>query len=1052
MARQQNPPPRKNTPKRQSGAQPQKKAPSPGTPVRNTLMLVIFAAVLIAMVVLLPKEPQKPMATVLTPDGSTLSATEAEDVPIRISEVMASNRNAYPDEKGNYPDWLEITNTGDEPVNIGDIGLSDRDDRVLFLFPNMTLDAGEYLIVFCDDTNANDPEKPLHARFKISSLGETIYLFNQAGVIMDSVVVPGLGADMSYALMQSGWVTTEQYTPGYPNTDAGYEAFRSQAVGSADGLVINELVASNVTTLQDEDGDYPDWIELYNGGTTPVDLSYYALSDDETDLVKWRFPQGAVIQPNSYYLVFASGKDRTGEAGRHPHTNFKLAAEGETVILSDILCQQIDRVSYDNLGKDVSWGRVEGMEESWAVFQQPTPGMPNNQTSAVEMDARMRASNTSGVFISEVVITSSGVDTPYGNTSYDWIEIVNLGSAEVDLTGWGLSDKISRPRKWQFPAKTIQPGEYMIVFPSGLTESPTGSDAIHVPFRLSALGETITLSDPQGKILDKLVVPTLETNNSYGRNFDQGGLFYYEIPTAGERNLTQGFSGYAQKPTISMAGGIFTKPVSVTITAPSTARVRYTLDGSIPTLDNGHDYIGQVIELTEPTPLRARGFTDGLKPSEIATETYLVNIYHTLPIIALTVDPYDLYNPDDGMLAEDEELKATYTKVPFEDLTYWKKTPHPGNFEYFLPEGEQMLNQGVEIQLNGQFSLDQAQKSFRVTARARYGTGTMAYPFFEDRPFLEYQAVVLRSGGQDGKYTRIIDALQSKIIDWTDSTVIHMASTPVIVFINGEYWGHYNLRERINKHSIAAYEGIEDPENIDFIKGDNHVINGTFSNYRSLRDYCKNHDLNDPEALQTVLDWIDVDNYFDFMIFQIYFGNTDAGNIKYYRERKTGAKWRWVVFDLDWGYFNSQRDGCYVWLKPEGAGQQRFNNIVIRRLLEVPEMRDKFLRRYGQLFQETLSDTDRIRALADEMIGVIEPELTLHFNRWAGLNHPLVSEEPTTAEGLEAYWRSHVSRMQNVFKKRPHYAWQHVKDWFELSDEEMIGYFGPQPEIPADAI
>ena len=226
---------------------------------------------------------------------------------------------------------------------------------------------------------------------------------------------------------------------------------RSAALGSSDGLVINELLAVNRTSLQDEDGEFSDWIEIYNGGTLPVTLSNYALSDDETEPVKWRFPQNVVLQPGEYYVVFASGKNRTGGDGLYAHTNFRLSAEGETVILSDILGQPVDRATYDNLDDDVSWGRIEGLTSSWQTYLQPTPGYPNNYEGELSADARIRQRNGSGVFISEVMTSSTGVDTPLGWTSYDWIELVNLGQTAVNLKDWGLSDNLGRPRKWQLP-------------------------------------------------------------------------------------------------------------------------------------------------------------------------------------------------------------------------------------------------------------------------------------------------------------------------------------------------------------------------------------------------------------------------------------------------------------------------------------------------------------------------------------------------------------------------------------------------------------------------
>ncbi len=1035
----------------------QQKPTKRNTPIRNGALLLVFALLLAAIVIVLPKDPQQTAAMVLAPGSESAQGTGGtpENLSIRISEVMTSNKRAYPDDTGAYPDWIEIENTSTEAVSLAGVGLSDREDRILFLFPDMELAAGGRIVVYCDDTNAAQAGKPLHARFKLSSLGETVYLFDRNSLVLDSVVVPALNSDTSYALTASGWIITEQSTPGYPNTQEGYDAMHSVALVSANGLVLNELCASNRTTLQDEDGEFSDWIELYNGGTLPIKLSSYALSDDETEPIKWRFPQDAVIHPGEYYVVFASGKNRTGGDGKYPHTNFKLAAEGETVILSDILAQTIDRVTYDNLGKDVSWGRVVGLDHTWQVYNQPTPGMANDRSGEIEMDKRMQARNTSGIYISEVMSSSTGVETPFGVTSYDWIELVNRGREAVNIMGWGLSDSVNRPRKWQFPDVTLQPGQYLLVFASGLTSSPTGSGALHADFRLSALGETVVLSDERGNILDKLVVPKLDTNNTYGRNFDRGGLFYYDTPTPGEANTAQGFAGYSVKPAMDIKGGLYTRPVSVTLSAPAGVRIRYTLDGSPPTEEVGEDYIGP-IELSRATTLRARGFQEGLKPSEIVTETYLINRLHTLPVIAITADPVDLWDPDTGIYADGDPAVTgeTYAGVPFKNTTYravkkdTELREREANFELFIPGEGQILNQGIALQLNGQYSLDDPQKSLRVTAKAKYGVSTFKYAFFDSRPYTEYQSLVLRNGGNQGPYSRIADSLMSRIVDLTDSSILHMATTPCIVYLNGEYWGQYYIRERINKHSIARFEGWSDPEAVDFIKGEDAVLNGTFSNYKQLLTYVKAHDLNDPAALETVLKWIDVDNYFDFMIFEMYFGNTDTGNIKFYRQRTTGsAQWKWVLFDLDWGLYNRERNGCYIWLDPEGSGSRNFDNTIIRKLLEVPAMRNKFLKRYGELFQ-ILADTNRVIALIDEMVAEIEPEMGLHYNRWASeVRSTYAFDPPKNGDGAFNYWKNvRIPILKNVVNTCPYYVWGHVQDWFKLTDEQMTAYFGPRPE------
>jgi hypothetical protein len=1046
-------------PQRRRSNKKEPRAARRGTPIRNSLLLLIFGALLALIVLVSPKEPLPPSAAVLA-DGTVVDVASQAAPTLRLSEVMASNSGAYPDDKGAFPDWVEIENYGEAPVNLAGIGLSDRDDRVLFIFPEMELPMGGRVVVYCDDTNAAAANAALHARFKVSSLGEEIYLFDASAVIMDSVAAPAMGSDMSYALSGGQWVITDLFTPGWPNTQDGYDRMRASAAAPADGLVISELLASNVTTVRDEDGDYVDWIELYNGTGLPIDLHNYALSDDGTNLVKWRFPQGVVIAPGEYYLVYASGKDRMGANGR-PHTNFKLAAEGETVFFSNILSEIIDQVTYDNLDDDVSWGRVEGTDYAWQTYAQPTPALSNTRIGELEMDRQMRAANSTGIYISEVMTSSAvGVETPYGTTSYDWVELVNLGNTTVNLRDWGLSDRVGRPRKWQLPNISLAPGQYTLVFPSGLSESPTGSGAVHADYRLSALGETMVLSTPQGQIVDKLVVPRLATDCTYGRDFDQGGLFYYETATAGAKNAGEHFPGYAPAPTFDTPGGIYPRNISVTLTAPEGVRIRYTTDGSEPTLETGYDYT-EPIALSDTVSLRARGFVDGLNPSDIVTETYLMKVYHILPVISVTADPNDLWNEETGIFAMGPDAvisggqykNATFMEMKEDDAL----RERAANFEYFTPEGTQLLNQGVALMLNGNYSLSLAQKSLRITAKAKYGSTTLPYAFFDDRPYTEYRSIVLRNGGNMGPYERITDSLISKMVDWTDSEIIHMASTPCIVYINGQYWGQYYIRERIDTEYIARYHDIADPDKIDFIKGGSSVLNGSYSNYDAMRNYAKNNAITEGSAaLQTLENWVDVENLFDMAIFESFFGNTDAGNQKAYRLQGDNNPWRWVLFDLDWGYFYSDTKGFNVWLNESGfrsAAGGTINNSFLTALLKIPKYREQFLTRYGELFQNYLSDVPRIHALIDEMVAEIEPEMGLHFMRWAGETSKEIAFDPPADPSANLnYWKNvrinGSAGLKVRVARRPYHVWTQAQEWFSLTDEEMLHYFGPCPELP----
>lgn len=183
---------------------------------------------------------------------------------------------------------------GDSPINIKGYGLSDRADKITFVFPDLTLAAGEHVIVFASDSTQNEAGETLHAKFKLSSAGDKLFLFGSDGIAFQELDVPAMDYNMSYTWIDGNdYIITDQYTPGYDNTQEGYAAFRSSTVLQSGALVINEICASSITTLKDEDGDYPDWIEIHNTTNQAIDLSNYALSDSTDKLVKWRFPQAA---------------------------------------------------------------------------------------------------------------------------------------------------------------------------------------------------------------------------------------------------------------------------------------------------------------------------------------------------------------------------------------------------------------------------------------------------------------------------------------------------------------------------------------------------------------------------------------------------------------------------------------------------------------------------------------------------------------------------------------------------------------------------------------
>ncbi|MDA3867460.1 MAG: lamin tail domain-containing protein [Salinivirgaceae bacterium] len=163
-------------------------------------------------------------------------------------------------------------------------------------------------------------------------------------------------------------------------------------------VVINEFMASNSSVIADEDGDYPDWIELYNTGDEPVNMGGYTLSDKEDKLFMWSFPD-VEIGSRSFLLLFVSDKNRKGS---FLHTNFKISADGETLTLCNNNGQIVDRVDAIKLETDQSYGRLDDGGEEWSILLVPMPGKTNNNQYGMKQISFSRASlSVSGRFYTQ---------------------------------------------------------------------------------------------------------------------------------------------------------------------------------------------------------------------------------------------------------------------------------------------------------------------------------------------------------------------------------------------------------------------------------------------------------------------------------------------------------------------------------------------------------------------------------------------------------------------------------------------------------------------------
>ena len=279
---------------------------------------------------------------------------------------------------------------------------------------------------------------------------------------------------------------------------------------------------------------------------------------------------------------------------------------------------------------------------------------------------------------------------------------------------------------------------------------------------------------------------------------------------------------------------------------------------------------------------------------------------------------------------------------------------------------------------------------------------------------------MLRNAGQDGSHAHLRDAFVARAIKG-QADVDFMDYRPVVVYINGAYYGLYDLREKICESYVSNRTGA-DENAIDMIKGESILMSGSLAAYKELLQYVKTHDLSKQAHYDHVASLVDVDELIDYWIAISFFGNTDTGNIKFYRERTTGGKWRWVVFDQDWALWPSTHTWNMVEeiINPNGHGVgHMFSTDLMRGLMHNTAFRDKFISTYGTRLKTTYS-TERLLSVYDAMVAEIRAEMPAHFERWPGL-------------GNMATWEAKCRILRGIIEKRTAQIRQNVIETFSCT-------------------
>jgi hypothetical protein len=541
----------------------------------------------------------------------------------------------------------------------------------------------------------------------------------------------------------------------------------------------------------------------------------------------------------------------------------------------------------------------------------------------------------------------------------------------------------------------------------------------------------------------------------------------------------------AYNPIFSHQGGFYDAPFELDLIAQTNTTIHYTLDGSIPTQENPiwttAMYIDEKVipegqsvqvideasdipqtpiswirssadkwmepqgEIFSGTVVKAVAYDAQNNRSEVMTHTYFVSPMmsskYTFPIIALSTDIKNLYDYQKGInipgQAYDPNIPQTTSNRTgnyFESGQSWER---PVTVEMYSQEGLLKIHQEAGLRIHGGLSRKYPIKSYRLYARSEYDAeSSFNYPFFEDRELSKYKRIILRAGGQTYEYTFMGEAAAQMILKPLNLDI--QFSTPVILFINGEYFGIRNIRDRYDTWYLENLYGIRRDQST-LLTGHAYVEDGNrvgATNYMSMYRYATTKNMSVMRHYRHIEKQMDVDNFIDYYIAQLYFANKDwpQNNILYWKKNVAynpnapeghDGRWRWMVYDVDAGFAaswggNTPNINSYDVL----TGDTWKTGKLFISLLQNPEFRSKYMYRLETLLSSTLSSSATTEVI-ETMENLYAPEMPEHINRWG---------YPSNVET----WQFYVQRMKTFALERPAYFSAYTQAFLGVDDRVSV--------------
>lgn len=569
-----------------------------------------------------------------------------------------------------------------------------------------------------------------------------------------------------------------------------------------------------------------------------------------------------------------------------------------------------------------------------------------------------------------------------------WAELYNSGSEAVDVASYFFSDSPSDPNKWQVPSDESNPESTIIPAKGFLTiyfdeiEVPEDywgpvKPSLHANFKMPAKNGGLYMFDEAGQQVDRMVYDTTYRNISFGRVEDgQNATGYFLTPTRGASNNDAKVSEkQVSQAYFDLTPGFYKGEQTVNIkTDDASADIYYTIDGAEPTKEKGKLY-KEPVKMSKNTVLRAAVYRDGYIPSDAISATYFINERDiNLPVVSLISDPEYLYSDDIGILVSggwygNEVPSGCGGPDAGQEANYMTDWDRPANFEIFDAQAKaEHLNQEVKIGNFGACSRTKYVKSLKVKANKVYGDKELDYALFKEKPNLRWKSVVLRNSGNDFGRAYLRDGFMQTVACRTG--VDHQAYQPSVVFLNGKYYGMLNIRERTNKDFVFSNYGYDEDEI--YINVGSHANEGTTYDAVDKLAKLSAEELNEEGRFEEIDHLIDVNEFLDYFLAEIFCSNRDwpGGNIKAWKA-KNGGKWRWILYDTDFGLSLYEKNYAY-----DGVNQAK-RNSAFSGFIKNSEIRSRFLAKCCVQFTTTYSP-ERMTAILDSMVKDIDQEARVY--------------------------------------------------------------------------